>query len=160
MLPTGSPRLWSPPQLPAQVQLDRGRSFVDQNRYRVGRNALVPLFAAADTLGTGSEQPFQWSSVDVVTDRDNLLKLLGWLDGRVARARHRDSGQWRIDVALAGSSTLLMRRWEELAAVNADGTGYDDNFERMCSHDSLGARKQCTLVGNDRVVAYVRGYPV
>lgn len=152
----GSPGLWSPPPLPVQVKPDRGRSFVDQNGYRLGPHALAPLFAAADVLEASREQPFQWGTVDVVTDRNNLLKLLGWLDPAVAKLRQRNS--WRTDVALAGSSTLLMRRWEERAVVSSDGSGFGYRFERACSQHTVGACKQDTFMGNHRVVAYVCGH--
>ncbi|GJE92532.1 hypothetical protein PsYK624_086860 [Phanerochaete sordida] len=148
----GSPRLWSPPALPAQVVPDRGRTFVDQNGFRLGAHALAPLFAAADALGARTGRTPGWGTVDVVTDRNNLLKLLGWLDAGCAKRKHR--GAFRIDVALAGAWTLLLRRWEERTAVSSDGTGFGDGFERRCSKDALGGSERGTLAGHCRVVTY------
>ena len=150
---TGSPRLWSPPALPTRVVPDSGRTFVDQNGFRLGPHALVPLFAAADALSARTGHTLEWGTVDVVTDRNNLLKLLAWLDVGCAKRKHR--GAFRIDVALAGAWTLLLRRWEERPAVSSDGTGFGDGFERMCSKDEFGGGTRGTLAGHQRVVTYV-----
>lgn len=143
----GSPRLWAPPSLPVTVKPDQGRSFVDQNGFRLGKHALAPLFAAADACGAALE----WGTVDVVTDRNNLLKLIAWLEPGCAKSRHRSG--FRIDVALAGPWTLLMRRWEERSVVYS-GTAFGDGFEQAFSCNAIGPKVKGTLAGHNRVVSY------
>lgn len=143
----GSPRLWAPPSLPVTVPADEGRGFIDQNGFRLEKHALVPLFAAADACGAALD----WGTVDVVTDRNNLLKLLSWIAPGCAKSKHRSG--FRIDVALAGTRTLLMRRWEARPVVYGS-RGYGDGFERAFSRGVLGSSVRGTLAGHNRVVSY------
>ena len=68
---------------------------------------LVPLVRAvnmnADVQGAGA---FNWSSVDIITDRNNLRKLLRW-------ASSSSKQVFRIDTQLAGEGTVLFNRWNE-----------------------------------------------
>ena len=149
---TGSPRIWSSLPLPLSVPHDRGQSFVNQNAHRLPDYPMLPLFAAIDTLtANGPREAPQWTSVDIITDRNNLLKLAAWADASCSDPRKKKD--FRIDFELIGNRTVLFQRWEERNSVR-DQVGHGDTFERMASHPAVGC-EDTTLAGHARVVAYV-----
>ena len=93
----------------------------------------------------------QWGTVDLVTDRNNLMKLLAWVDPSCGKKR---KGAFRIDVELAGPWTILFRRWEERTAVGTLGRSYGDSFEHASSRPAPGIDKS-TLAGHHRIITYV-----
>ncbi len=103
----GSPRIWRnslplPYSLPGKPVLQ----FFDENGYRMRVKALSPLVAAVDVVSELTGQPpFDWSSVDIVSDRGNLRLLLKWLErgGTLLPP-------FRIDLELAGRRSLLLTR--------------------------------------------------
>ena len=88
--------------LPLTVALDHGYDFIDQNGHRMGSRTLFPLIRAVQDVEsqfeTDEEEKFDWSSVDFVTDRNGLRKLLRWINA-VPGDPPRD---FRIDMELAG----------------------------------------------------------
>jgi hypothetical protein len=133
--------------------LDHGYNFVDQNGDRMGSRPLLPLIRAVQDVesqsGTKSEDKFDWSSVDFVTDRNGLRKLLRWIIV-VSGDPPKD---FRIDTQLAGSKTVLMNRWEYLTKEQP-GTrrSYGFNFEEVMSVPGPGCERG---TGHHRIVAYV-----
>lgn len=95
------------------------------------------------------EEKFDWSSVDFVTDRNGLRKLLRWIVA-VPGDPPRD---FRIDMQLAGSKTVLMNRWEQFTKEQP-GTrrSYGFNFEEDMTVPSPGCESG---TGHHRIVAYV-----
>ncbi len=87
-----------------------------------------------------------WPSVDFVVDRNNLRKLLRWING--ARSRQ---GTFRMDMQLAGNRTVLLNRWEQSDRMYSPG-GYGFSFETATTTPVEG----CELgVCYDRIVKYV-----
>lgn len=130
------------------IRPDKGKSFVDQNGYRLPKHALLPLFRAVDAVEAHfAREPLDWSAVDVITDRNNLRKLIDWV-GPATR-------KFRIDVQLAGTRTLLFQRWEERNLVYADGNSFGYSFERATTRIAAGCKE---TTGHHRVVSYVRHY--
>jgi hypothetical protein len=111
---TGSPGIWSTVQ-PRRVPKDSGLVYVDQNAYRMGSAAspLIPMFAAIDDLGG-----YNFKGLDLVTDRNNLRKLLRWATGVAT------GNDFRIDVDLAGQTCLFTRCEEKDAEVVEGFKGY------------------------------------
>ncbi|KAI0816703.1 geranylgeranyl pyrophosphate synthetase [Xylaria sp. FL0064] len=72
----GSPPLWSPPRGSVRVNKDSGSVYVNQNEARNPESALEPLFVALFT----SIPYFDIRTTDVVTDRNNILKLLSFVE--------------------------------------------------------------------------------
>ncbi|KAI0192978.1 hypothetical protein EV127DRAFT_452443 [Xylaria flabelliformis] len=71
----GSPALWAPPCRHTRLRPAPGRMFINQNAARWPDSPLEPLF-----LALYAEQPsFDIRSIDVVTDRNNLRKLLSFV---------------------------------------------------------------------------------
>lgn len=68
----GCPPLWSPPKGTRKVPKDSGSIYIAQNAARHPESPLEPLFRALYT----THQSFDIGAVDLVTDRNNIRKLL------------------------------------------------------------------------------------
>jgi len=90
----GSPNIWTNAN-PTRVAADSGVVFIDQNAHRMGSTAspLIPIFAAIDELHRGK---YEYAKLDIVSDRNNLRKLLRWATG--------DGDTFRIDIERAGQT--------------------------------------------------------
>lgn len=132
----GSPRIWN--NSPSRVKQDSGTVYVDQNTARTstpGTNlsTLSPLFAAIDALhgprGIMSRPGasdvlsgnFDYKSLDLITDRNNLRKLLRWVNG--------SSDRFRIDVECGENGTVVFTRREDRHTVHANG-GLGHQYEK------------------------------
>lgn len=119
----------------------------------MGSRPLLPLIRAVQDVesqsGAKVEDKFDWSSVDFVTDRNGLRKLLRWIVA-VSRDPPRD---FRIDLQLAGSKTVLMSRWEQITKEQP-GTrrSYGFNFEEVMTVPSPGCESG---TGHHRIITYV-----
>lgn len=151
----GSPREWRERSFPLRIPFDTGIRFADQNGFRMGlSSAFLPLFKAIDTVSEeNADTSVDWASVDFVTDRNNLRKLLRWIhhSGAEYDAPLRE---FRIDLQLGGSKTVLMHRWEkrtqEMAEPPKSGCGL--NFERENTLPAKGCERG---TGHHRIVQYV-----
>lgn len=72
----GSPALWSPPAAPRRLKKDSGLIYISQNAARHPESPLEPLFRALYT----TLPSFDITPTDVVTDRNNIRKLLSFID--------------------------------------------------------------------------------
>src|SRR5579859_534432 len=122
-----------------RIPPDSGLQYIDQNAFFSPRYPLEPLFRAVY-----SEKPqFDVSAIDLVTDRNNLRKLLGAITG--------DPKRFRIDVQLLGR-TLLFDRWEENSVSQIPPNafrGFRRNFEMVCiryDHGFEGVRDQTGII--------------
>ncbi|GJE88252.1 hypothetical protein PsYK624_043350 [Phanerochaete sordida] len=150
ILVPGSPGVWRSLPMPFRVRPDSGLVYIDQNGARAPSCPLLPLFRAADTMKErrGVDTVDDWSAVDVVTDRNNLRKLLSWLG---SGARRED---FRIDVQLAGARTLLFQRWEPRASeIVGEGRGFGHSYEEHCTTTPPGLERWKST-GHHRVISY------
>jgi len=129
------------------VPLDSGEDFIDQNGHRMEDYTLLPLIKAVqDLTDQGVTQKFDWPSVDIVTDRGRLRKLLWWATGR--------SGQWRVDTQLAGTNTVLLTgRPQVTRGPRFQGASYGFSFKEASTYSAPGLGNE---PGHHRIVAYVR----
>ena len=111
---------------------------------------MLPLFAAADEIheAAATEAPVDWPTVDVITDRSGLRNLLRWLNpspgGRVRN--------FRIDIQLVGTKTLVLGRWEgSMRKLRTDRTS-EFRFEDATTRAAPG----CPSTGHHRAITYVR----
>jgi hypothetical protein len=106
---------------------------------------LVPLVRAVDmntdAQGAGA---FNWSSVDIITDRNNLRKLLRW-------ASSSSKQVFRIDTQLAGEGTVLFNRWNERDKARG-GFSYGINFEKSSTSPAKGCDGTSS---HHRIIKYV-----
>ncbi|THG97020.1 hypothetical protein EW026_g4912 [Hermanssonia centrifuga] len=110
----------------------------------------LPLFRAVDVMEEGRTAKLDWSSIDLITDRNNLRKLLGWAYP-IPGVKNKPT--FRIDMELVGEKTLILHRWEERSSVNSEGTGFGDSFERESTTPGPGC-EQSTLAGHGRIITY------
>ncbi|KIY64601.1 hypothetical protein CYLTODRAFT_358151 [Cylindrobasidium torrendii FP15055 ss-10] len=94
ILVPGAPRIWTEPSLPLQVPADVNNPTIDKREYRLAKMYLLPIMLAVP-------QTFEWPSVDILTDRWALRRLLGWAGGGGRE-------DFRIDIDLAGADTLIL----------------------------------------------------
>ncbi|KAF5340780.1 hypothetical protein D9611_007520 [Ephemerocybe angulata] len=142
----GAPRQWLNRTAPYNVQPDIGLFFVDQNGYRMSRAPLVPLVASVNKrTETNPDFDFDWASVDVVTDRNALRKLMRWVRNEEGM---RD---FRMDLELAGEKTVLVNRWEARTREMYNGRTYGYNFEKSSTEPAPGCQKGS---GHHRIVTY------
>jgi hypothetical protein len=139
---SGSPGIWSTVQ-PRRVPQDSGLVYIDQNSYRVGSVAspLTPIFAAIDDLGG-----YDLKRLDLISDRNNLRKLLRWATGVAA------GNDFRIDVDLAGQTCLFTRCEEKDAEVVEGFKGYGHEYEKAATRLPAGCEK---ATGHHRIVVMV-----
>ena len=81
LISEGAPALWSPPTLAPKMKPDSGKIFIDQNAARNPKHPLEPLFRALVT----QKPDFAIGDVDLVTDRNNIRKLLSFIDPSTAK---------------------------------------------------------------------------
>ena len=112
----------------------------------------VPLMSTRIARGCPSTReaasPIDWPTVDVITDRNGLGNLLRWLNPSLGREIH----DFRIDVQLVGTKTLVLRRWESLTRDVHTGRSYGYAFEVAMTR----AAPDCPSSGHQRVITYVR----
>ncbi|KAL0577147.1 hypothetical protein V5O48_004823, partial [Marasmius crinis-equi] len=144
----GSPREWLKKNTPYTVQADTEERFVDQNAFRIPASPLLPLIACVDHLHrtTKGNEAFRWASVDIVTDRNGLRKLLRWIRGNTTES-------FRIDLQLAGQKTVLFTRWEPRTKAFPEyyGHTFGHNFEEAATSPAKGCEGE---TGHHRVVQY------
>jgi len=108
-------------------------------------SALYPLLRAVDIVSEENGDGVDWSTVDFVTDRNGLRKLLRWINDLDDSAK-----EFRIDTQLAGKRTVLFNRWEKRTREGPSG-GFGFNFERENTTKAPG----CELsTGHHRIVQY------
>ena len=132
--------------MPIRVPVDSGLNFIHQNGHRMGNFEMLPLIRAVqDTTDQGVTPKFDWSSVDIVTDRGRLRKLIAWATGL--------SDTWRIDTQLAGTSTVLLTGSAPVTKeTSGHSTSYGFNFEEAATYPAPGLEDE---TGHCRVVSYV-----
>ena len=140
----GSPAKWSPPNGPTRLRKDTGDFYTAQNAARHPESPLEPLFRAlllADPL-------VDLRSVDIVTDRNNIRKLLSFVEPSTARNGVKD---FSIGVEVVGKTALFSREENEVHEYIAPGDfrGYGHEFEKTYT--------QCQIhgsTGHHRISAY------
>ena len=134
--------MWQGKPLPFTVKRDNGVSFIDSNRYRMPLYPLLPLFLSIDEL----LPQFDYSNIDIISDRNNLRKLLRWVNGTI----HRD---FRINLQLVGRTVLMERTEPSAVEANSERLGYGRNFEQVTTKQYVGCEKS---ISHHRMITYVR----
>ena len=94
----GSPALWSPLRGRSGVKKDSGLICIAQNAARHPESPLEPLFRAIYTTNPS----FDIRDVDVITDRNNIRKLLSFVDVSTSEA-------FTIEVEMAKNTAIFCR---------------------------------------------------
>ncbi|KAN0139682.1 hypothetical protein V8E53_002344 [Lactarius tabidus] len=147
MIVPGSPAIWTERAVPFTLQPDDNFIYVDRNTAQLSQYPLLPLFAAADAIHSQeATPPVDWPTVDAITDRNGLRKLLRWLNPSPGRAV-RD---FRIDVQLLGAKTLVLSRWESPTREIHTGRSFGHAFETAMTC----VAPDCPSSGHQRVITY------
>ncbi|KAH8987697.1 hypothetical protein EDB86DRAFT_3206213 [Lactarius hatsudake] len=131
----GSPAIWTGRAVPFTLQPDEG--YVWKN-VQLSQYPILPLFAAADAIhDQEAAPPVDWPTVDFVTDHNDLRKLLRWL----SPSPGREVQDFRIDVQLVGTKTLVLRRWES-AHTGTTQTGHcpSSRHHRVIAYNMLNTK--------------------
>lgn len=111
-------------QLPLyQLRKSKREQMVDENRHFYPDYPLEPLFRSVKICSPN----FEFSQVDVVTDRNNLRKLLNFVEAQADES-------FRIDFQRVGNMLVLIR-CEERSSMLCDDYGKD--FEQKCTENGL-----------------------
>ncbi|KAL4892953.1 geranylgeranyl pyrophosphate synthetase [Aspergillus ambiguus] len=142
----GSPARWSPPRGSRQVRKDSGLIYIAQNAARHPSSPLEPLFRSLFI-----EQPsFDISSVDVVTDRNNIRKLLSFINPSLGK----NGEPFTIQVDMAGQTAIFCR--DETATTEVirpdEFRGYGHEFEKAYTVSQIRGS-----TGHHRVISYRLG---
>ncbi len=87
-----------------------------------------------------------WKTVDFLTDRNGLRKLLRWVNAASGR-------DFRIDTQLVGEKTVVLNRWEPTTTDYLKGNSYGFNFEKAVTSPMPPAAQKSE--GHHRIVTYV-----
>ncbi|EIW75664.1 hypothetical protein CONPUDRAFT_147212 [Coniophora puteana RWD-64-598 SS2] len=132
----GSPNIWTD-NIPKRVKKDRETRM--QERKEACFSSPVPLFIAVDTLHDGK---FKYDTLDVITDRNSLRKLLRWVTGS-------NSNPFRIDVQRSGKTCIFTK--VKTADHSAQTTGYGLGFEAAATRPGPGCEG---TYGHYRIITY------
>ncbi|KAI8710964.1 hypothetical protein NCS52_01509800 [Fusarium sp. LHS14.1] len=140
----GSPPLWSAPKTSRQLNKDSGLFYIDQNQARHPESPLEPLFRALYI----SVPSFDIRSVDIVTDRNNIRKLLAFVNPDLGSS---DLEPFTIGVEVIGTTALFCR--DETAATRFiaphEFRGFGHEFEKEYTTNQINGS-----AGHHRIIAY------
>lgn len=140
----GEPPRWSPPRIAQRLPKDSGLVYVSQNAARLPKSPLEPLFRALYL----SHPNFDVRSVDVVTDRNNIRKLLSFVDPNLSR---NGAEPFTINVEMTRNTAILSRtetKTTELIGPN-EFKGFGHEFEKAYTTSSIAHN-----TGHHRIVSY------
>lgn len=143
----GSPAQWSASQGPRQIKKDSGLVYVAQNAARHPDSPLEPLFRSLYI-----EHPsFDINSIDVVTDRNNIRKLLSFINPTLTK---NGLDPFTIQVEMTARTAIFCR--EETATYEVIGPGefrgFGHEFEKASTITQVKGS-----TGHHRIVSYRLG---
>ncbi|KAI0120843.1 hypothetical protein F4776DRAFT_632098 [Hypoxylon sp. NC0597] len=143
----GSPPLWSPPKDKLRVKKDSGIHYVNQNAARNPKSPLEPLFRALYITNPS----FDIRSIDVVTDRNNIRKLLSFVSPSTSP---RGYGEFTINVEIIKNTALFCRdATNSVEFVDSKRfIGYGHEFEKEFTIDRIKGN-----TGHHRIISYSFG---
>lgn len=140
----GSPDLWSPPKGACQVSKDSGHIYIAQNAARHPESPLEPLFRALYI----AHPSFDVRSVDLITDRNNIRKLLSVINPKSSK---NGLENFAINVEVAGSTIILARDEAKVEEFIGPGEfkGFGHEFEKKYTKTRLAGSS-----GHHRIISY------
>lgn len=143
----GSPSLWLPLNSSRRVAKDSGLVYINQNAARHPERPLEPLFRALFV----SNPSFDIGFADIVTDRNNLRKLLKFMDDTVTGD---DLDAFVIQVEHIHDTAMFLRveRSNSKHIKPTEFIGYGHEFEKAQTRELIPGS-----TGHHRIVAYDLG---
>jgi hypothetical protein len=140
----GTPALWSPPTRARTVKKDSGLRYINQNAARHPDSPLEPLFRALYLTYPAVDI----SLIDIVTDRNNIRKLLCFINPR-GNKHERESFTMKIEVV--GNTAIVQR--DEAATTEFvaphEFKGYGHEFETTYTIPQIKGS-----TGHHRIISY------
>lgn len=143
----GSPAEWSPPTGPTRLKKDTGYFYTAQNLARRPESPLEPLFCAMLL----TDPSVDLRSIDVVTDRNNIRKLLSFVEPRNGKNGAED---FVINIEIVGKTALFSREEKEARRYIAPNEfrGHGHEFE-----EAYTTSKVQGSIGYYRIASYLFG---
>ncbi|KAL3418297.1 geranylgeranyl pyrophosphate synthetase [Phlyctema vagabunda] len=141
----GMPALWSAPDKSSRLKKDSGLIYIAQNAARHPESPLEPLFRAVYL----SEPSFDIRSMDVVTDRNNMRKLLCFVDPSTSRNAREP---FTIEIEVVRRNTAIFCRHEAKTCEYIgprEFRGFGHAFEKAYTADQLSGS-----TGHHRIISY------
>lgn len=140
----GSPALWSATRVSPRLEKDSGLIYIAQNAARHPESPLEPLFRALYI----THPSFDIRSIDVITDRNNIRKLLSFVDPRSTR---NGLEEFTINIEVTQNTTLFCR--DEAKVLEYIGPdefrGYGHEFEKAYTVPQIPGS-----TGHHRIISY------
>lgn len=140
----GSPSLWSPPKKPQKLEKDSGLIVVAQNAARHPDSPMEPLFRALYI----ADPSFDIHTVDVVTDRNNIRKLLSFINPNLEK---NGLEPFSINVEVTRNTAIFSRTEAETVRFLGphDFRGFGHAFEKAYTTSQLDGS-----TGHHRIISY------
>jgi hypothetical protein len=140
----GSPAVWRGSDVPCQLKKDSGLVYTAQNAARHPESPMEPLFRALYI----EDPSFSISAVDVISDRNNLRKLLSFVDPSSDVHGVKDFSM-RMEF-VNGTAILHRQDTKTQEFIGPDEfRGFGHEFERAYTRNQLPLS-----TGHHRVVSY------
>ncbi|EPS94817.1 hypothetical protein FOMPIDRAFT_91296 [Fomitopsis schrenkii] len=141
----GSPAVWHDRRTPYTVPPDRV-TFMYEDAYRMPQYPNLARMRAIDIMTAEKGIQVDWPSVDFITDRNALRKLLKW-------AGDTSGKDFRIDLELAGERTVFLNRWEAKTRnrLGPQEQSYGFAFEKASTHPAPDCQG---TTGHHRISSY------
>lgn len=140
----GSPPLWSNIRAPRQLKKDYGLFYIAQNAARHPESPLEPLFRALYT----TDPLFDIHSIDLISDRNNIRKLLSFVD---PASNKFGPEPFTIKIEIVDGTTIFCREEAEVQEYigSHEFKGYGHQFERAYTAEQVHGS-----TGHHRVISY------
>ena len=140
----GSPALWSAPAVSRRLKKDSGLIYIAQNAARHPESPLEPLFRALYITNPS----FDIRCIDVVTDRNNIRKLLSFVDPSSTR---NGLEEFTITIEIAKNTAMFSR--DEAKTIEYIGPddfrGFGHEFEKAYTTPQVSGS-----TGHHRIISY------
>lgn len=140
----GSPALWSAPEISSRLKKDSGLIYIAQNAARHPESPLEPLFRSLYI----THPSFDIRSTDVVTDRNNIRKLLSFID---ASSTRNGLEEFTINIEVTKNTAIFCR--DETKTLEYIGPqefrGFGHEFEKAYTVPQINGS-----TGHHRIISY------
>jgi hypothetical protein len=110
--------------------------------------SILAMLAAVHECTVNDVQPFDWSSSDIISDRNSLRNLLRWVDD------WEKLEDFRIDLHLAGNNSVVFTRWRRDTRQEPWEHSYGFSYEDDQTESPPGCEVS-QRASHDRIVSYV-----
>lgn len=131
--------------LPVALLKDSGAYFIDLNGYKIPSCPFTPLFSALRIMRSS----FDFTAVDLLTNRNSLRKLLSFTSNKV-------TDSFRIDLHMVRDTLVMVRHERSMRQIihGSKNSGCGHTFEAAFTTPEKGLEGS---LGHHRIINYVLG---